>query len=145
RFDQRGLEPAKGANLLACWPLAEERGARVADVSGAGRHGRIINHATWMIGGPAFKADVPRFGGYDPKADATRGHGLRLASDDLYDCRWSVTHRWKAPADARSGIYVARMHFDYEGKPREYHCTFIVRRAPRRRKSPIALLVATNT
>jgi N,N-dimethylformamidase len=145
RFDQRGLEPAKSANVLACWPLVEERGERVADVSGAGRHGRIINHGTWMIGGPSFNADVPRFGNYEPKTDATRGHGLRLASDDLYDCRWSVTHRWKAPLDARSGIYVARMHFDYEGKPREYHCTFIVRRAPRRKKAPILLLMSTNT
>jgi N,N-dimethylformamidase len=145
RFAQHGLEPARGAGVIACWPLAEERGEWVADVSGSGRHGRIVNHATWMIGGPGFNANVPRFGGYDPKADTSRGHGLRLASDDLYDCRWSITHRWRVPAEARSGIYVARMHFDYEGKPREYHCTFIVRRAPRRPKAPILLLVASNT
>lgn len=145
RFARQAREPAKGAGVLACWPLAEERGERVADVSGRNRHGRIINHATWMIGGPGFQANVPRFGAYDPKADASRGHGLRFASDDLYDCRWSVTHRWRVPADARSGVYVARMHFDYEGAPREYHCTFVVRRAPGRRKAPIALLMSTNT
>jgi hypothetical protein len=145
RFSRRGLAPATGADVLACWPLTEERGDRVADISGGGRHGRIINHGTWMIGGPSFKADVERFGDYDPKTDATRGHGLRLASDDLYDCRWTVTHRWPVPAEARSGIYVARMHFDYEGKPRVYHCTFIVRRALHRRKSPILMLASTNT
>ncbi|MBI5775148.1 MAG: LamG domain-containing protein [Verrucomicrobia bacterium] len=145
RFKQQGLKPARGKGVLACWPLTEERGERVADVSGDGRHGRIINHATWMIGGPSFDANVPRFGNYDPKQDATRGHGLRLASDDLYDCRWKVTHRWKAPADARQGIYVARMEFTFDGRPRTQHCTFIVRRAPRRKKAPILLLLATNT
>ncbi len=145
RFKQEGLQSARGNGVLACWPFSEERGERVADASGDSRDGRIINHATWMIGGPSFNADVPRFGNYDPKKDATRGHGLRLASDDLYDCRWSVTHRWKVPAEARSGIYVARMEFNYEGKSRLYHCTFIVRRAPRRKKAPILLVCATNT
>ncbi|HEY6169182.1 MAG TPA: LamG domain-containing protein [Verrucomicrobiae bacterium] len=145
RFKRDGLKPAHGKGVLACWPLTEERGERVADVSGNGRHGRMINHATWMIGGPGFDANVPRFGNYDPRKDKTRGHGLRLASDDLYDCRWSVTHRWRVPADARQGIYDARMEFTYEDKPRTYHCTFIVRRAPRRKKAPILLLLATNT
>ena len=145
RFGQKGLQPAGGRGVIASWPLQEERGDAVADISGGGRSGRIINHATWMIGGPGFDADVPRFGDYDPKKDPTRGHGLRLASDDLYDCRWSVTHRWRVPAEARSGLHVARMDFEYEGKSRQYHCTFIVRRAPRRRKAPILLMMATNT
>lgn len=144
RFTQLGLKPAQGKGVLACWPLDEERGERVADRAG-GREGRVVNHATWMIGGPAFDANVPRFGAYDPQKDATRGHGLRFASDDLYDCRWKVTHRWPVPADARSGIYVARIEFTYEDKPRLYHCTFIVRRAPRRKKAPILLVCATNT
>ncbi len=144
-FARNGLSAARGRGVIACWPLAEERGEHVADASGGGHHGRIINHATWMIGGPGFNADVPRFGSYDPQVDAARGHGLRLASDDLYDCRWSVTHRWRVPAEARSGLYVARMEFEFEGKPRQYHCTFIVRRAAHRRKAPILLLTATNT
>jgi hypothetical protein len=145
RFAAGGLSPARGRDVLACWPLAEERGDRIEDVSGRGRHGRLVNHGTWMIGGPSFEANVPRFRPYDPARDPQRGHGLRLASDDLYDCRWAVTHRWRVPSEARSGIYVARMKFSYEGKPRVYHCTFIVRRAARRRRAPILLLTATNT
>ena len=144
RFEQQALKPTQGKGVLACWPLNEERGERVADTMSK-HHGRIINHGTWMIGGPGFNPDVPRFGNYDPKNDATRGHGLRLASDDLYDCRWNVTHRWRVPAESRSGIYVARMEFEFAGKPRTYHCTFIVRRAPRRKKAPILLVTATNT
>jgi hypothetical protein len=145
RYEDTGLQPARGREVVGCWPLREEQGDRVADVSGEGRHGRIINHATWMIGGPSFKADVPRFENYDPKKDAQRGHGLRFAADDIYDCGWPVTHRWRVPSTARSGLYVARMKFNYDDKPRVYHCTFLVRRAPRRRKAPILLVCATNT
>ncbi len=145
RWEQKGLQPASGDGVLGCWPFAEERGASVADVSGANRNGWIVNHATWMIGGPSFDPDVPRFGDYDPARDPQRGHGLRFASDDLYDCRWKVSRRWKVPADARSGIYVARMEFTFEEKPRVYHCTFIVRRAWRRKRAPILLMAATNT
>jgi N,N-dimethylformamidase len=145
RIEGKGLQPARGQDVLACWPLDEERGERLKDASGNGRHGRIINHATWMIGGPGFKAAVPRFGKYEPGKDLERGHGLRFASDDLYDCRWAVTHQWRVPAEARSGIYVARMKFKIDGKERLYHCTFLVRRAPRRRKAPILFVCATNT
>ncbi|MBM3844955.1 MAG: LamG domain-containing protein [Verrucomicrobia bacterium] len=145
RVQLRGLQQPRGRGLLACWPLNEERGDAVKDVSASRRHGRIINLGTWMIGGPSFKAAVPRFGDYKPSRDKDRGHGLRLASDDLYDCRWTVTHRWKIPSDARSGIYTARMRFEFDGKERFYHCTFLVRRAPRKRKSPILFVCATNT
>lgn len=143
RHAQRGLQPARDA--LACWPLAEERGAHVADIGGGARQGRIINSGTWMIGGPGMAANIPRFDEYDPKKDAKRGHGLRLASDDLYDCRWDVTQRWPVPADARSGMYVARIEFVVDGKPRLYHSTFIVRRAAAAKKAPILLLTSTNT
>lgn len=56
-----------------------------------------------------------------------------------------MTHRWKIPTDAKPGYYVARARFDYEGKPRVYHCTFIVRKPARSRKAPILLVAATNT
>ncbi|HKI42640.1 MAG TPA: LamG domain-containing protein, partial [Mycobacterium sp.] len=140
-----GLEAAKGPNLLGCWPLAEEKGKRVADSSGEGRHGQIINQATWMIGGPSFDASLPRFADYDPAADLTRGHGLRLASDDLYDCRWQPAFTIKIPDDARSGIYAGRIRFTHENQPRLYHALFIVTRGPGRPKAPIAFLCSTNT
>lgn len=144
RFAARGLGPP-AAGALAWWPLDEERGERVADASGGGRDGRIINLGTWMIGGPAFAADVPRFGAPEPAADPRRGHGLRLASDDLYDCRWEVTHRWEVPASARPGLYVARFTFTHDGGPRLHDCTFVVRRNPAGPRAPLLLLFATNT
>ena len=145
RYQTRALTSTKGRHVLACWKFDEERGERVADSSGNARHGRIVNHATWMIPGPSFDSEVMRFRSYDPKKDAQRGHALRFASDDLYDCRWPQSHEFRIPADARSGFYVGRISYESEGKPRLYHITFIVRKRTRQRKAPILLLTSTNT
>jgi N,N-dimethylformamidase len=145
RFAAAGLATPADPALLACWPLDEERGERVADASPHARHGRVINHGTWMIGGPAFQANVPRFSDYSPDKDPNRGHGLRLASDDLYDCRWTPTHELHLPADARSGIYAARIRCRVDDDDRMYHVVFIVKKAPARPRAPIAFLCATNT
>ena len=145
RFAARALSRPSESDLLACWPLNEERGERVSDSSSHTRHATIINSGTWMIGGPGFDADVPRFGTYDPANDSRRGHGLRLASDDLYDCRWQASHEYRLPENARSGIYAARMRFPMGGEERLYHTVFIVRKAAARPKAPIAFLCSTNT
>jgi hypothetical protein len=140
-----GLVPAVGEEVEGCWSLAEERGDRAADASGRGRHGTIVNGGTWMIGGPSFRADVPRFGSYDPRADARRGHGLRLAADDLYDCGWEASHRYRLPASARPGYHVGRIRYRMAGQERIQHITFVVRAPRSRPRSPILLLAATNT
>jgi hypothetical protein len=147
RHAQRGLTPpAAEPDLLGCWPLAEERRAEVADVSGAARHGRIINHATWMIGGPSFLPAIARYRrDYDPDADATRGHGLRLASDDLYDCRWRPTLKFTLPKTAPPGLYAVRGRFTGEQGEAMTHAVFVVRRAAGAPRAPIALLFSTNT
>ncbi len=144
RFSDQGLHPPAGRHVLASWPLAEERGDVVADVSPFNRTGRIINHGTWGIGGPSFNAAIPRFSLYDPASDDRRGHALRLASDDLYDCRWQTAHEWRVPSDARPGIYVARFTYDYNG-PCLYHVTFVVTRNPAAPKKDMLVLTSTNT
>jgi len=145
RFQQRGRQPAEGPDVLACWDFTAERGEIVNDRSNNRRHGRIINHGTWMIGGPAFAEEVPRFGEYDPTQDSARGHGLRLASDDLYDCRWNPTFDWSVPRDARPGIYVARARFGGLEKTRQYDLTFLVKRAAKRPPARLLVLCSTNT
>ena len=145
RFKDQALTVPRDRSVLGCWPLAEERGDVVKDGSRHRRHGHIVNHGTWMIGGPSFDPNVPRFGNYDPRKDPQRGHALRLASDDLYDCRWTATHKFRVPAEARSGIYVGRIKYEWEGKPCLYHVTFIVRKAASKKKAPILLLAASNT
>jgi len=133
-------------NLLAAWPLDEENGEIVHDASGQLRTGAITNKATWMIGGPGFDASaIPRYG-YNPVADTNRGHGLRFAIDDLYDCKWQVTHTLPIPVNAKSGIYAARLSsVNQEGEVEHDNITFVVKRPSDRPKSPILVLTATNT
>ncbi|OOG40481.1 hypothetical protein B0B52_13340 [Polaromonas sp. A23] len=150
RYSESGLHAATGNNVLACWPLSEENGDCICDVSQYGRKGRIINHATWMIVGPAFNpAKVNRFtgrtGAYEPSDDPSRGHGLRLASDDLVDCRWTETHRVAIPSDAKPGIYVGRFDFELDGDRMRNDVTFIVKRSSERSAAPCMVLCATNT
>jgi hypothetical protein len=130
--------------LHAAWDLAEERGTTLSDSSGTGRHGTIVQGGTWQIGGPAFEASkgVP---GYEPASDPDRGHGLRLSSDDVADCEWSVTDEWPVPADAPSGVHAGLVRLAGQEASAARAITFaVVRRTPRREGS-VALLLATNT
>ncbi|MBT4227030.1 MAG: hypothetical protein HOD74_05610, partial [Verrucomicrobia bacterium] len=147
RFSDRGLNVPKDDHLLACWPFTEERGVQVADASDFGRDGRIINRGTWMIGGPSFDATaIKRHDSvYDPTKDSKRGHGLRLAADEIYNARWKVNHRFRVPADTKSGVYAGRFDFKLNGKPMRYHTSFIVRRPESKPKAPLLVLVSSNT
>ena len=147
RFTDRGTTIPKGNAVLACWPFSEERGTRVADSSVDGRHGQIINRGTWMIGGPSFDAAaIGRHDSeYDPTKDPKRGHGLRLASDELYNARWDISHKFGIDSDAKSGIYAGRFDLEIDGKPMRYFTTFIVRRPVSRPKAPLLVLVSSNT
>ncbi len=147
RFADQGLSIPKNESVLACWPFSEERSTRVADAGSDGRHGQIINRGTWMIGGPSFDASsIDRHDTeYDPTNDAKRGHGLRLASDELYNARWEVSHRFRISEDAKSGAYAGGFDFEIDGKPMRYFTTFIVKRPELRPKAPLLVLVSSNT
>ena len=147
RFTDRGLSVPKNGRLLACWPFTEEKGKQVADASDFGRDARIVNWGTWMIGGPSFNASaINRHDSqYDPTKDEKRGHGLRLASDEIYNARWKVNHRFRLPPDAKSGVYAGRFDFKLKGKPMHYHTSFLVRRPESKPKAPLLVLVSSNT
>jgi hypothetical protein len=135
----------KETGLLAYWNFEEEQGDVVNDLSGNKRNGKIINHGTWMVGGPSFTHEVERFKSYDPEKDTKRGHGFRFSSDDLYDCGWTESFDFKVPEDAKPGFYVARLWYDREGKDDLYDITFNVRRSEKRPPAPILVIAATNT
>ena len=147
RFSSKGLQKPKTESLIACWPLDEEKGDRVADCSGNEYHGAIVNLGTWMIGGPSFDGTkVGRYDrDYDPDKDTKRGHGLRLASDDLYDCGWEASHTHKISPDAKSGIYAAWFDFELEGEKIQYPVTFIVKKAKNAPKAPLVLMCSSTT
>ncbi len=142
----QGLSKPKGETFLACWPLDEEVGDEIRNAGRNALHGRLINRGTWMIGGPSFDGEnVDRYKAYDPGRDDRRGNGLRLSSDDLYDCRWRPTHSFPIPDNTRSGIYTARFRFELNGKSQLYDVTFIVRKHKARPKAQVVVLCSTNT
>ena len=147
RIDARGLKPPQPNDVIACWPLSEEQGSTVTDIGPEQRQGTIINHATWMVGGPSFHGDqVGRHDeAYVPSQDEDRGHALRFAGDDLFDCRWDVTHAFTVPADAKSGLFVGRFDYTYENHDYEYYVTFNVRRPATRPKPSILVLLSSST
>lgn len=150
RFAERGLRTPSDRFVLACWPMHEQHGERLQDTSGHQRVGKLINNPTWMIIGPAFRPGALGIHGeenppYDPFCDPSRGHGIRFARDDLYDCSWEQTQRFRIPEDAQPGIYVARLRFTYQNTSCRYDVTFIVKRARNARRAPMLVLCATNT
>ncbi len=149
RYRIRGLKvpSVDDESILACWPLDEESGDTVRDIKKNQRQGQIINHGSWQIGGPSFRAEsIARYGqDYDPAQDGGRGHGLRFCSDDLVDCRWDESHRVAIARDAPSGVYVGRFHYVWDGKPMQYDCTFIVRKNSQRPAAPILMICSTST
>jgi hypothetical protein len=132
-------------DLLGCWPMTEENGQTLVDVSSWGRTGQIINGATWMIGGPGFDASaIDRFGSYHPSADPSRGHALRFASDDLFECGWTITDSFNIPNDLPPGVYVGRIEYG-PGFTRRYDVTFVLEPAVSKPKAQLLVLCATNT
>ncbi len=131
--------------IHAAWPLVEETGDRIADESGNHRHGHIVNHATWMIGGPAFKPENRRPGGYMPGHDPDRGHGLRLSSDDLVDAGWPATVTLAIPDDFKSGIYGVRIRLVGQSLDDSLTLPLVVSRRRPGREGVLAVLAATNT
>ena len=149
RFSKRGLKAPElnDPALAAFWPLDEERGRQVADESGNLRDGEIVNLGTWMIGGPSFDGrSVGRYDrSYDPQTDHNRGHGLRLSSDDLYDCGWKATEEFRVPEKSMSGLYAAWFQFELKGKQHRYPVTFVVNKSKAAAKAPLALMCSTTT
>ena len=147
RLNGRGLTLPTGTAVLACWPFVEERGRHVADAGTDGRHGQIINRGTWMIGGPSFDASaIDRHDlAYDPTLDANRGHSLRLASDELYNARWDISHTFRVPSHSKSGIYAGRFDFEIDGEPRRSFTSFVVRRGSTEPQPRLLVLVSSNT
>jgi|GEM_PF-389118 len=123
--------------VLGCWPFSEEAGVVAKDSGPSACHGTIFNNATWMVGGPGFDASVM----VDPQTQGS--HGLRFASDDLYDCAWTTSQSYVVPGDLSPGLYAARITF---GQPaRQYHVTFVVKRPIDKPAAPILMLCSTNT
>jgi hypothetical protein len=141
RFSDRGQTLPAASDVLGCWPLDEEGGTSVHDISSFERVGTIINCGNWMIGGPSFDPTVVN-DSYDPSTDPNRGHGLRLCSDDLYDCGWDISHQYPVPGDTVPGVYVARLSLNGGVI---YDVPFVVTKTAADPKARLVVLCNTNT
>ena len=107
---------------------------------------RIINNGTWMIGGPAFDADVPRFGelrsgdGHAPRPRLAPGvrRSLRLPLEGL---RTNIA----CPRTLARESMPPESDFSSTVKSACITRVFIVRKAAARAKAPIAFLCSTNS
>lgn len=146
-FAAEGLSTCMSPQPVAYWDFHDEAGDEVTDVSAGIHHGRIVNGGTWMIGGPSFSAAaIDKYdAAYDPRTDTRRGHGLRLASDDLYDCRWPVRHQVNVPSSARPGFYCGRFEYQQDGETYQHNVTVVVKRSEAAPRQKILVLAASNT
>ncbi len=170
RFNDRGLTVPVDPTIDGVWQFGEERGSSVADSSASGRNGTIVNVATWMIGGPNFVGlpvglgtppyfpakDWPdRLCAYNPfnpddpnninpnDSVPGRGHALRFASDDIYDCGWTTTDTIQVPDNALPGLYAALLTSTDDTQFPQY-IPFIVR-SNAETKPPLVVLCSRNT
>ncbi|WP_423455012.1 N,N-dimethylformamidase beta subunit family domain-containing protein [Ottowia sp. VDI28] len=150
RVNRRALAPPDHPGLICYWPLNELRGSHIQAHGAPGYDGVLRNHGTRGINGPAFNpAEVPRYRDHALTGDGLHAGpdraGVRFASDDLVDCGWSATHEFTVPAAARSGLYVGRFEFNWNGAPVRYDVTFVVKRARQRPAPRLLVLCATNS
>lgn len=145
RFQDRARN-APTSWVLACWPLNELSGRSAADTVGF----RTAYFASTEVSTtPARRVYSrpcgDRLNDYHPNLDPEHGHGIRFNSDDLYDCRWEMRHRFPVPIDQASGLYEARFRLEVGKNIYLYHVPFVVRVRDGGPKNRIAVLAATNT
>lgn len=122
--------------VLAAWDLSRDvESTFVPDVGGNASHGRAVNLPARAVTGPDWHGrDGARYSDEPRRYDA-----IHLHSDDVDDAGWPATASLSVPADARSGIYSARL---VRGRD-ELFLPFVVR--PDRPAARIAYLVPTLT
>ncbi|MER7209118.1 N,N-dimethylformamidase beta subunit family domain-containing protein [Streptosporangium sp. NPDC000239] len=107
---------------------------QVVDVSPNRLRGRTVNLPVRAVTGHNWQADEQNF----RRAPGQYG-ALYFHDDDLGDAAWESAFTWRVPADARSGVYAAKLEAD----GRVYHATFVVRPKRGKATSKVALLVPT--
>jgi N,N-dimethylformamidase len=104
-----GAQAAGAANVLAQWTFgADDDLDQVADLSGYGRHGRLLRAPSLGVTDPPELTShrIPETSDRSRQPEYSTVHFHR---DDLEDCGWPDTHEVTIPDTAPSGIYVLRV------------------------------------
>jgi N,N-dimethylformamidase len=96
---------AAAAEPVGAWDFAQNQAtAAVADVSGNGRNGVLINQPARAVTGVHWQHDVQDWTRAPEEYAAVHFH-----DDDLDDCRWPVTAAVQLPPDLPTGAYGIRL------------------------------------
>ncbi|HEX3240824.1 MAG TPA: N,N-dimethylformamidase beta subunit family domain-containing protein [Solirubrobacterales bacterium] len=119
------------------WDLAQEPdGARAVDVSGNGRHGRVVNAPARLMTGPHWDRTTT-----SPAAAPEQWSAIHLHEDDLDDAGWTPTTSWTVPDGTPSAVYALRVRSGSE----EDHLPFTVRPKAAGPRADVALVLPTFT
>jgi N,N-dimethylformamidase len=114
---------------------------RIADVSGHGHDGILVNLPTRAVTGSNWHGQALRW------TDRPDLYGaIHFHSDDLHDMQWETDFRWTVPSDLPSGVYATRVSCAGEGPGLdEDFLPFFVLPARDAAKAPVAFLASTFT
>jgi N,N-dimethylformamidase len=130
---ERDADPA----LLGAWDFAQQiETERVIDVSGRGRHGRLVQMPTRGVTGMHWRGDV-----FDWRRDPSQYAAVHFHDDDLVDAAWRPSFTWRIPNDLGSGVYAVKLEL---GNSEDY-VPFFVRPATNHPRARAAYLIPTAT
>lgn len=91
--------------LVAAWDFGQEiSGQTIRDTGPHGLHGRTVNMPTRAMKGSTWTGEEMCWR-HAPEQYAA----IHFHEDDLYDCGWETDFVLEVPADAKSGLYGARL------------------------------------
>lgn len=122
---------------IGCWDFAlKSHSTEVVDLSGALRHGELVNLPARAMVGFNWRGEENDF----RRAPHLYG-AIHFHDDDLYDAGWQTSFRWKVPSGTPSGCYAVKLsNGDVPG-----YIVFFVRppRAGGPKRPAIAFLAST--
>lgn len=127
--------PPDAPGILAAWDFAQDIPTDcVRDVSGNGRHGRLVNLPARAVPGHAWTGDEHCWTKRPEHWGAIHFH-----EDDLYDCGWETDVEIEIPAGLGSGVYAVHL----EGDGESYYVPFAVRPPRDKVTAPVVFLMPT--
>ncbi len=108
--------------LAAAWDFSRDiPSTEILDVSGNGRHGRLVNLPARAVTGYHWSGECQAW------TERPEHYGaIHFHDDDVYDFEWAPDFELKIPADLKSGVYAFRL----SAAEAEHFVPFAVR-APR--------------
>ncbi len=129
---------ARGASgVLAAWDFSQDiSGIAIADASGNGHQGRIVNLPARAMKGWNWDGSEYNW----VKAPEQYG-AIHFHDDDLYDCEWETDFTWDVPKDLKSGVYCVQLTQQGKSESYEEFVPICVRPGPGQKRNALALLV----